>query len=117
MAGVVWPNGWHWIFILEGLATILVSAAAYFFIQNYPSTAKFLSNKERDYIQARLAADSDSTIDESFTWANVTAALADYKCWLYGFAFHTTSLPLYTYSLFLVCSLQSAPVQSEKLTF
>jgi hypothetical protein len=86
----------------EGLATILVSFAAYFFIQNYPSTAKFLTDKERTFIQARLAADSDSTIDERFTWGNVMSALTDYKCWLYGFAFHTTSLPLYTYSLFLV---------------
>lgn len=29
-------------------------------------------------------------------------ALYDHKCWLYGLAFHTMSLPLYTLSLFLV---------------
>ncbi|ROW16621.1 hypothetical protein VPNG_01636 [Cytospora leucostoma] len=101
MAGIVWPNGWHWIFILEGLATIVVATSAYWFIYNYPDTAGFLSSKERSVIQARLAADSDATHDESFTWANVRRALLDPACWLYGFAFHTTSLPLYTYSLFL----------------
>lgn len=75
---------------------------AYWFVYNYPDTAGFLTSKERAVIQTRLAADSDSTHNENFTWANVVRAFKDPKCWLYGFAFHTTSLPLYTYSLFLV---------------
>lgn len=86
----------------EGLATIVVAIAAYWFVQNYPDTAPFLSNKERAYIHARLASDSDATHNEAFTWANVVKALKDPKCWLYGLAFHTTSLPLYTFSLFIV---------------
>ncbi|KAK7734282.1 hypothetical protein SLS53_007932 [Cytospora paraplurivora] len=89
------------ILAYEGLATIVVATSAYWFIYNYPDTAGFLSSKERSVIQARLAADSDATHDERFTWANVRRALLDPACWLYGFAFHTTSLPLYTYSLFL----------------
>ncbi|KAM7187995.1 Major facilitator superfamily domain containing protein [Naviculisporaceae sp. PSN 640] len=94
-------NGWHWIFILEGLATIVVAVAAYFFIYNYPNTAEFLSNAERKFIRDRLASDSDATHNEAFTWANVLKALRDPKCWLYGLSFHTMSLPLYTFSLFL----------------
>ncbi|KAL1869731.1 hypothetical protein VTK73DRAFT_2939 [Phialemonium thermophilum] len=101
MKGISWPNGWHWIFILEGLATVLIGVGAYWFIQNYPSTASFLSEREREFVNARLAADSDATHDEGFTWHNVARALKDPKCWLYGLCFHTTSLPLYTYSLFL----------------
>jgi len=54
------------------------------------------------YIRNRLASDSDATHDERFTWANVNKALRDPKCWLYGLSFHTMSLPLYTFSLFLV---------------
>lgn len=96
-----WENGWHWIFILEGLATIVVAVAAYFFIYNYPDTAEFLSNAERKFIRDRLASDSDATHNEAFTWANVLKALRDPKCWLYGLSFHTMSLPLYTFSLFL----------------
>ncbi|ROW04576.1 hypothetical protein VMCG_05058 [Cytospora schulzeri] len=107
MGGIVWSNGWRWIFILEGLVTIVVAVGAYWFIYNYPDTAKFLSSQERSVIQARLAADSDSTHNESFTWANVARALKDPACWLYGLAFHTTSLPLYTYSLFLPTIIKS----------
>ena len=82
--------------------TVVVSLTAYFFISNYPATAKFLNNDERAYISARLNADSDATRDEAFNWSNVSKALKDPKCWLYGLGFHTMALPLYTLSLFLV---------------
>lgn len=102
MKGVGGLNGWRWIFILEGLVTVVVSATAYFFIANYPDTARFVSVEEREFIQRRLNADSDATRDEKFSWRNVSEALLDWKCWLYCLAFHTMSLPLYTLSLFLV---------------
>ncbi|XDG09777.1 hypothetical protein ABKA04_009392 [Annulohypoxylon sp. FPYF3050] len=85
----------------EGILTVLVAAAAYGFIHNYPDTSKFISEDERKFIHQRLAADSDATHDERFTWGAVLEALKDSNCWLYGLGFHTMSLPLYTLSLFL----------------
>lgn len=120
MAGVVWSNGWRWIFILvcpskcvavrlcakipiqEGIATVIVATIAYYFIENYPDTAKFLTKPERELIQTRLAADCDAMIKEEFTWTAVLEAIRDPNCWLYSLGFHTMSLPLYTLSLFLV---------------
>lgn len=129
MRGVGGYNGWRWIFILvcflsditlvpragtdssvvyqEGLLTVVVAIGAYFFVYNYPATAEFLTEEEREYIHLRLKCDSDATRDESFTWGNVSAAFKDPKVWLYGLGFHTMSLPLYTYSLFLVRLLNS----------
>ncbi|KAJ5297337.1 hypothetical protein N7508_007586 [Penicillium antarcticum] len=94
-------NGWRWIFILEGLLTVVVSILAYFWVYNYPSTAEFLAEEERQFIQFRLKNDSDATFNEKFTWSAVLDAFKDPKVWLYGLGFHTMSLPLYTLSLFL----------------
>ncbi|KAH7390305.1 MFS nicotinic acid transporter-like protein [Cadophora sp. MPI-SDFR-AT-0126] len=119
MDGVGGYQGWRWIFILEGLLTVVVAVGAYFFIHNYPSTAKFLSEPERAFINARLKSSSDATNDEKFSWVNVHAALADYKCWLYGMGFHTMSLPLYTLSLFLptiIKQLGYTAAQAQLLT-
>ena len=85
----------------EGLLTVAVSIPAYFFIYNYPATAKFLTPKEREYVVARLKEDTDATRNEKFTWDGVIQALKDPKVWLYGLGFHTLSLPVYTLSLFL----------------
>ena len=118
MKGVGGLNGWRWIFILEGLLTILVSLGAYFFIPNYPLTAKFLSAEERSRVLERLAT-GDSTRSESFTWSGVLSALKDPKCWLYCLTFHTLSLPLYTLSLFLptiITGLGFSAAQAQLLT-
>ncbi|KAJ9215692.1 hypothetical protein DTO166G4_2798 [Paecilomyces variotii] len=101
MRGVGGYNGWRWIFILEGLLTVVVSATAYFWIYNYPATAEFLSKEEREFIQFRLKNDNDAIRTEPFSWSAVVKAFKDPKVWLYGLAFHTMSLPLYTLSLFL----------------
>lgn len=101
MKGVGGYNGWRWIFIIEGLLTVVISLLSYLFIHNYPSTAPFLTEPERAFIHARLKHSSDATLTEPFSWSGVREALSDYKCWLYGLGFHTMSLPLYTLSLFL----------------
>ena len=79
----------------------MLAVVSYFFIHNYPDTAPFLNDHERSFIHLRLKGDADQVNAEKFEWANVRAALKDYKCWLYGLAYHTMSLPLYTLSLFL----------------
>ncbi|KAF9647256.1 MFS general substrate transporter [Thelephora ganbajun] len=101
MKGLGGLGGWRWIFIIEGLMTVVMSIAAYFFVYNYPTTAKFLTPREREYVIARLKGDSDATRNEKFTWAGVRHALADPKIYLYGLCYHTLSLPGYTLSLFL----------------
>ncbi|SMQ48705.1 unnamed protein product [Zymoseptoria tritici ST99CH_3D7] len=101
MRGVGGLSGWRWIFILEGLLTIVFAVAAYWFIADWPSKATFISEDERSYINARLKNDSDATQNEGFTWDNVWLAFKDPKVWLYNAVFHTLSLPLYTLSLFL----------------
>lgn len=101
MNGVAGLGGWQWIFILEGIFTVIAAIPAYWLITNWPSTAHWLSPAEKSHLHARLAADSDATNHEGFTWTNVLAALRDPKCWLYAAAFHTMSLPLYILSLFL----------------
>jgi MFS family permease len=119
MKGVGGYDGWRWIFILEGLLTVVVSAASYFFVQNYPASANFLTDSERDLVQRRLKEDSDATEDEKFNWHNVRAAVTDVKCYLYALGFHTLSLPLYTLSLFLpsiITSLGYTAAQAQLMT-
>lgn len=97
----------------------MVAIAAYFFIYNYPATARFFSEKEKAFIQARLEADSDATQTEGFTWPEARKAFTEIKVYLYCLGFHTMSLPLYTLSLFLpsiIKSLGYTAAQAQLLT-
>jgi len=40
-------NGWQWIFLVEGIATIFLGILTWFYIADFPDKATFLSEKER----------------------------------------------------------------------
>ncbi|KAI0064095.1 MFS general substrate transporter [Artomyces pyxidatus] len=101
MEGVGGKRGWQWIFILEGLLTIMVSWAAYFFVPTWSHNAEFLTSEERSRLLARLAPDSDAARQERFSWVYVRQAFADPLVWGYAFLFHGFAFVLYTLSLFL----------------
>ena len=48
MHGIGGKPGWAWIFILEGLFTIIVGVLSLWVIQDFPETAKFLNEEERE---------------------------------------------------------------------
>lgn len=57
MKGIGGYDGWRWIFIIEGLATVVVGALSKFIVVDWPEQAKFLTEEERALLVARLAAD------------------------------------------------------------
>ncbi|OAL35200.1 hypothetical protein AYO20_05454 [Fonsecaea nubica] len=54
MDGVAGEAGWRWIFILEGIATVVVAVAAFFLLHDFPDTASFLTTEERAWVVHRL---------------------------------------------------------------
>ncbi|KAK8114349.1 hypothetical protein PG999_006418 [Apiospora kogelbergensis] len=91
MAGVGNLAAWRWLFILEGLATVVVGVAGYFIIPDYPGSTKWLSEEEKVVAQGRLAADAgneDGTGEDEHHRALVdrTPYLFSFF-WAIGFAF------------------------------
>ncbi|KAF8309889.1 MFS general substrate transporter [Clavulina sp. PMI_390] len=83
MKGVGGKSAWSWIFILLGLATVVVGAASYFIIQDFPAEAKFLKEDERAQVIRRLQDDAQySAGGESLNKQHMWAAVKDWKTWL-----------------------------------
>ncbi|KAL4917576.1 major facilitator superfamily domain-containing protein [Aspergillus aurantiobrunneus] len=57
MGNVGGYKAWRWIFILEGLATIILAVIAKFIIVDWPESATFLTDEERAILLRRLAED------------------------------------------------------------
>lgn len=58
MNGIGNYAGWRWIFIIEGLLTIVIGVLAKFWVTDWPETAKFLTEDERALLIARLEQDT-----------------------------------------------------------
>ncbi|PLB43703.1 putative MFS transporter [Aspergillus steynii IBT 23096] len=57
MDGLAGYSGWRWIFIIEGLATVVLAVIAKFIIVDWPESATFLTEDERALLIRRLAED------------------------------------------------------------
>lgn len=79
MAGVANYGGWRWIFIIEGLATVVIAIISYFFIADWPETAKFLNEEERALLVARLMADQGEARMDRLDRRAAKRAFSDWK--------------------------------------
>ncbi|KAE8422317.1 major facilitator superfamily domain-containing protein [Aspergillus pseudocaelatus] len=80
MNGLCGMSAWRWVYLLEGLFTILFSGVIYLVLPDWPKssrTRKWLSEREQDYVEARLSENAPKTADSDFAKEEVIASLKD----------------------------------------
>lgn len=113
MHGIGGKPGWAWIFILEGLLTLVVAVIAYWAIYDYPATAEFLSSEEKIEVERRLKEDRTSLADE-YDIKYFFHALKDWKIYVHMFITIGIFTPLYSISLFLPTIVKNMGYTAEK---
>ncbi|KAK8134340.1 major facilitator superfamily transporter [Apiospora sp. TS-2023a] len=106
-------GGWAWIFIIEGIITFIVAIAAFFIMNDYPDTAKFLTATEKKEVIRRLEEDRSSLADE-FHLKYFWDALKDWKIWVHMFITIGIYTPQYSFSLFLPTIISSLGFTNDK---
>ncbi|KAL4922781.1 major facilitator superfamily domain-containing protein [Aspergillus aurantiobrunneus] len=86
MDGVGNLEGWRWIFILEGILTVIVAVASFWLVWDEPATATFLTDHEKAILLLSLTRTDQSSNSESqmgskhsFEWTHVRAAVLDWQ--------------------------------------
>ncbi|KAI5358431.1 putative major facilitator superfamily, MFS transporter superfamily [Septoria linicola] len=77
MNGVGGLAGWRWVFILEGIPAILCGIYTYSMLPNYPETATFMSEYERQTILDNLPPTQPHSGDKTWNSAQVKAIFQD----------------------------------------
>lgn len=49
MDGISGQSGWRWIFILEGIATVIIALSSMLFLPADIQSAKFFTDEEREF--------------------------------------------------------------------
>ena len=100
MKGVGGRPGWAWIFILEGLATVIIGVACFFVMPDTPAlSGKWLNEEEMRYlaIQSALKNGGNAMSEKSdkFKWTYLKDLLTDYKLYLQAWILFTASVCAY----------------------
>jgi len=99
MDGTSGLEGWRWIFILEGILTLVIAFASFWMLYDYPETAKFLNPAERAFVINRLKLDNEG-LSHEYKTKFIKDAFLDWKIWAFALMFHFCLTPVYSFSLF-----------------
>ncbi|KAI0632655.1 major facilitator superfamily domain-containing protein [Trametes polyzona] len=106
MKGIGRLAGWSWIFLLEGLLTCVVAVIAYFTMHDYPETASFLTEREREWLVTTLKADNanlSNALHLKFLWQ----AFRDPHSYLLSGLYFFVFVPSFSFTLFLPTIISS----------
>lgn len=89
MHGIMGMKGWQWLFIVEGVPTVLFGLVFLAFIPNKPADAKWLSDDEREYLQNIMDSEHRAVAEAHGTdWVK---ALANPKLLILGFIYFVST--------------------------
>ena len=83
--------GWRWLFIIEGIPAIILGVVTFFYLTDWPSQARWLTDNERDWLVGKLQAElqakkkmRDYTIAQAFCDRHVLLLLVAFFLALSG---------------------------------
>lgn len=82
MGGLGGMAGWQWMFVIQGIPSVIMAFVVYRLLPNKPADATWLSNDEKSGLQAELDEDVKKAGEPAHP--NFLAALANWR--LYGLA-------------------------------
>ncbi len=88
MRGIGGLSGWRYIFIWEGVLTVIIGLMSAFLIVDFPHKAekswRFLQPRELKHILAILDNDRQDVSVEPFGKSQLLAAVLDVKIWAFS---------------------------------
>ncbi|KAH7011195.1 MFS transporter [Ilyonectria destructans] len=85
MNGVGGLEAWRWLFIIEGVPSIIMGVLVFIFLPNYPDQCGWVSKDEKAVQSKRLGEIASST--QKITWVDAKATLLDFRLYLHYLAY------------------------------
>ncbi|KAL4746551.1 hypothetical protein BDW72DRAFT_207253 [Aspergillus terricola var. indicus] len=85
MDGVGGYEGWRWIFILEGLATVVLGVACFFFLIDTPALSKgWLEPDEIQYLELSMFIKQGGRVEHesAFKWRDLMMVLTNWRVYM-----------------------------------
>ncbi|KAJ5809518.1 uncharacterized protein N7503_001736 [Penicillium pulvis] len=98
---------WRVLFLVEGVPVCAAAILAWFFVPDSPSTAKFLTEEEKEVARARgLQQAGDADREGKVQWRELAMTLLDAKAWLTAFMYFSCNVSFSSLPVFLPTILE-----------
>ncbi|KAJ1805047.1 hypothetical protein LPJ56_005467 [Coemansia sp. RSA 2599] len=72
---------WQWVFLLEGIITIIVAIVGFFVLQDHPEKCAFLSDEEKEFIVSYKHKEGTLGGSQRLSREDTKKALLDWQIW------------------------------------
>ncbi|KIW14984.1 hypothetical protein PV08_07771 [Exophiala spinifera] len=93
-------RGWRWIFIIEGIFTVVAGLVAPLFLVEFPERAKWLTPRQKHIASARLVTDKKSKEYVHPTLKESMKMLLDWKLLIYSLQYFVCASSVYSLAYF-----------------
>lgn len=105
--------GWQWMFLLEGLPTIVLGVAVMFWLADRPESARWLNPAERAWLCERMAREEQ--LRDQRPGYTLLAALSNPRAWLLCMLYFTLAMGANGFALYLPDLIREHFLGSSKL--
>lgn len=100
-------RSWSWLYILEGLVSLIVVPFVWYGLPENPAQAKFFTAEELDVLAAREMKRREYMGDSKFDWAQVRSVLGHWRIYPAAAVQFLQDIVLYGFSTFLPSILRN----------
>lgn len=83
MDGILGLAGWRWLFIIEGVPSIVLGVVTFFYLQNGPRDAAWLTAAEKTAVDEQLASEAPSSSSRGSIWMELRSRQVLLLCLAY----------------------------------
>ncbi|ORZ12407.1 major facilitator superfamily domain-containing protein [Absidia repens] len=99
-------HGWQYLFILEGVPTVVLSVLSFFLLFDDISRVKWLTNDQKEIQRSRMAQSSSDSNDgehsnSSVTFQTFIQTFADWKVYMFSLVYFCQAVCMTSISIFL----------------
>ncbi|KAJ5144882.1 hypothetical protein N7448_002274 [Penicillium atrosanguineum] len=100
MNGAHGLSAWRWLFIIEGAPSCASSVLVWFFLPDYPESAHWLTNEEKELAAERLKLEGSKGSASAMSWEDAKGVLMDWRLYAHYAVYFGISTPFSSLSLF-----------------
>ncbi|ORX92412.1 MFS general substrate transporter [Basidiobolus meristosporus CBS 931.73] len=119
LEGVGGLHAWQWVFIVQGSPSVILGIITWFYLPDFPDTARWLSPEEQRFATIRLRSDLVDSSETSFKIEEFWGAVSDPKVWLYMVLYFCVATPSIAVTLYfptLISQLGFSNMQTQLLS-
>ena len=110
MDGIANLRGWQWLFLLEGIAPVLLGVATLMFLPDRPAKARWLSSEDRDWLASELARETQAGEHHV---QHLAHAIRDARLWMLSANYFMLIMGLYGFIYWLPSIIKSVTTASD----